>query len=328
MSLEHYENCHAKTNRCSRNKSRRCCAQAVPHRRQLLAMTAVEWWNDNIFRYAAALAFYTLFSLSPIILIAMGIASFFYVPALAAQSIEMRVGDVVGSEGARAVKQVIEASNASGKSVWAIIAGAVTFILGASVVFGELQAALNTIWDVQPGKAGGMILRVVLKRVRSFIIALTLGLLLVFSLVSSTLIDGMEAFAVNRLPGIPWPWHIANGAVLFWVVVLLFGLIYNICSRRAPRMAGRLDRRNGHRCALCHRKIRHPSLSSEGGDCRQLWSGWITRGAAGVGLLLGAHQLFGAEFTFVYAKHRGRKIDPPTSQSTREGNNFRLRLIE
>jgi len=277
---------------------------------RLLGMAAVEWWNDNIFRYAAALAFYTLFSLSPIILIAMGIASFFYVPALAAKSIEMRVGDVVGSEGARAVKQVIEASNASGKSVWAIIAGAVTFILGASVVFGELQAALNTIWDVQPSKAGGMILRVVLKRVRSFIIALTLGLLLVFSLVSSTLIDGMEAFAVNRLPGIPWPWHIANGAVLFCVVVLLFGLIYKYLPdvRLAWRdvwtgamVTGVLFVIGKYGIRLYLQKAAIAGSFGAAGSLAVLLV-WVYYSAL--------ISFYGAEFTFVYAKHRGRKIDP------------------
>jgi membrane protein len=286
---------------------------------EIFKLTSTEWWNDDTFRFAAALAFYTLFSLGPVVLTAVGIASFFFVPALATENIVMHVQELVGWEGARAVRQVIEASSGMGKSAWTIVIGAVTFILGASVVFGELQAALNRIWDVQPVPEEGMIFRLIINRVRSFGIALTVGFLLVISLIASSAIDGLQGYATRLLPGASWVWQYSNDATLFAVVVLLFAMIYKYLPD--VRLAW-----------------------------RDVWMGAVvtavlfTVGKYGIGIYLGQTAIantfgaagslavllvwvyysalisfFGAEFTQVYARQRGKKISPEP-HAIRAGN--------
>ena len=114
----------------------------------LLKHTILEWWNDNTFRLAAALAFYTIFSIAPVLLIAVGIASLFLSREKAVQQIVHEVQRMTGPQGASAIRQVLESSAGIGKGAWAIAVGLATLFLGASVVFAELQAALNRIWDV------------------------------------------------------------------------------------------------------------------------------------------------------------------------------------
>lgn len=275
----------------------------------LFKLTAGEWWAADTSRFAAALAFYTLFSLAPIILIAVGIASLFFVPATAEENIIADVRELAGGQGAFVVKQIIEASNGLGKSTWAIGAGVVTFIFGASVIFGELQAALNAIWGVRLKKEG-MFLRIVLNRARSFGIALTAGLLLVLTLIAGVVIGGLQTHSGHFLGGIPWVWQWANEAVSFLVVIVLFAMIYKYL----------------------------PDVSL---GWRDVWMGALVTGVLfaagkfGIGLYLGHTSMagifgtagslamllvwvyysamicfFGAEFTKVHAVWRGKGIAP------------------
>ncbi|HWB57910.1 MAG TPA: YihY/virulence factor BrkB family protein [Chthoniobacteraceae bacterium] len=283
----------------------------------LLKRTAAAWWGANTSRYAAALAFYTLFSLGPIILLAVGISSLFFVPATAEADITEDAWELAGRQGAFVVKQIIDASNGLGKSAWTITVGVATFLFGASVIFGELQAALNTIWQVQPKKEG-MILYVVMNRVRSFAIALVVGLLFVLTLLASTVIGGLQIHSGRYLGGIPWLWQCANGAVSFVVVIVLFAMIYNYLP----------DVRLGW---------------------RDVWMGALVTGVLfaagkfGIGFYLGHTSVagsfgtagslavllvwvyysamicfFGAEFTKVYADWRGKEI-APEQHATRTG---------
>src|SRR5881394_2976207 len=86
---------------------------------QLLKLTLGEWWNDDTFELSAALAFYTTFSIAPVLLIAVGIASFFLAPDTAADQIVGEMEKMIGAEGANAVRQVIESSRGFGKGLWA-----------------------------------------------------------------------------------------------------------------------------------------------------------------------------------------------------------------
>jgi membrane protein len=193
---------------------------------QLLKITFQEWRNDDTFRLAASLAYYTLFSIAPVLLIAVGVASFFLAPETATQKVVAEIERMVGSEGAHAVRQMIEASRGFGKGISAISAGIVTFILGATAVFAELQAALNKIWDVQADPKRGVIVRLIVDRLRSFSISLGVGFLLLTSLVISAVISGLEDYLNSWMPGMPWLWQSANTVASFLVAALLFAMIY------------------------------------------------------------------------------------------------------
>ena len=193
---------------------------------ELLKINFAEWMNDNTFELSAALAFYTIFSIAPVLLIAVGVASFFFAPDTATDRIVGEMEEMIGAQGADAVRQVIESSRGFGKGLWAVSVGIVTLIMGATAVFGELQSALNQIWDVKAKPDRGVIMSFIVDRFRSFSIAIGVGFLLLVSLVISALITGLEDYMNNWLPGIPWVWQTANGISSFFVVAVLFAMIY------------------------------------------------------------------------------------------------------
>jgi membrane protein len=193
---------------------------------ELLKLTFEEWTNDDAFELSAALAFYTIFSIAPVLLIAVGVASFFLTPDTATNRIVGEMEQMIGAQGADAVRQVIESSRGFGKGVWAMSVGIVTLIMGATAVFGELQSALNQIWDVKAKPDRGVIMSFVIDRVRSFSIAIGVGFLLLVSLVISALISGVQNYMNTWLPGIPWVWQMANTVSSFFVIAVLFAMIY------------------------------------------------------------------------------------------------------
>lgn len=193
---------------------------------RLLKTTCVEWMKDDTFRLAASLAFYTIFSLAPVLLIATGVASMFLAREAATERIVAEVQTLVGADGAQAVRQVLDASRGLGKGAWAITTGVVTFLLGVTSVFAELQAALNNIWDVQANPRRGVIWKLVVDRLRSFTIALAVGFLLLTSLVVSAALTALQDYLNAWMPGIPALWQIVNIVASFLLVAVLFAMIY------------------------------------------------------------------------------------------------------
>jgi membrane protein len=195
---------------------------------ELLKLTFAEWMDDNTFELSAALAFYTIFSIAPVLLIAVGVASFFLAPETATTRIVDELENLVGAQGANAVRQVIDSSRGFGKGLWAVGVGIVTLIMGATAVFGELQSALNQIWDVKAKPDRGVIMSLIVDRLRSFSIAVCVGFLLLVSLVISAVISGLQNYMNNWLPGVPWVWQTANVVSSFFVVAVLFATIYKL----------------------------------------------------------------------------------------------------
>jgi membrane protein len=193
---------------------------------ELLKLTFSEWMNDNTFEWSAALAFYTIFSIAPVLLIAVGVASFFLAPDTATDQIVGEMEQMIGVQGANAVRQVIESSRGFGKGVWAVSVGIITLITGATAVFGELQSALNQIWDVKAKPDRGVIASFIVDRLRSFSIAVCVGFLLLVSLVISAVLSGLQNYMNNWLPGVPWVWHTANIVSSLLVIAVLFAMIY------------------------------------------------------------------------------------------------------
>ncbi|PYK23566.1 MAG: ribonuclease BN [Verrucomicrobia bacterium] len=183
---------------------------------------------DGRQHFRVTLAFYTIFSIAPVLLIAVGVASFFLAPDTATDQIVGEMEKMIGVEGANAVRQVIESSRGFGKGLWAVSVGIVTLIMGATAVFGELQSALNKIWDIKAKPDRGVITSLVVDRLHSFSIAVSVGFLLLVSLVISAVISGLQSYMNNWLPGIPWVWQTANIVSSFFVVAVLFAVIYKL----------------------------------------------------------------------------------------------------
>ena len=277
---------------------------------QLIKVTFVEWWNDNTFELAAALAFYTIFSIAPVLLIAVGVASFFLAPETATNRIVGELQNLVGPQGAHAVRQVIESSRGFGKGIWAVSVGIIMLIIGATTVFGELQAALNHIWDVKAKPDRSVIVPLVLDRLRSFSIAICVGFLLLVSLVISALISGLQDYLNNWLAGIPWFWQTANVVASFFVVAVLFAMIYKflpdvVISWRDVWIGAAVTALlfTGGKC-LIGIYLGHTATASAFGAAGSL-----------VVLLFWVYystliSFLGAEFTQVYARRYGSRIRP------------------
>jgi len=149
----------------------------------LLKETFKSWSEDRVPRLAAALSYYTLFALAPLLLILIAIAGLFLGKQAASGQITEQIRHTIGPQVAQAITQIVENAHRPRSGIIATIVGVVTLLLGASGVFGQLQEALNTIWEVEP-KPGRGLWGLIKDRFLSFTMVIGVGFLLMVSLVS------------------------------------------------------------------------------------------------------------------------------------------------
>ena len=177
-------------------------------------------------RLGAALAFYTVLSLSPLLLVCVAIAGLAFGEEAARGQIVEQMRDVVGQEGAVVIEQLVARSAAtSGKGLMAAV-GFVLLFFGASGVFVELQAALNTIWQVPGKKASGGIWGMIRGRLLSFSLVCGLIFLLLASLVVSALLSGLSDRIAGWMPGMTALAEVLNFLVTLAILTLLFAMIF------------------------------------------------------------------------------------------------------
>src|SRR5574341_1401208 len=145
------------------------------------------WWADNCMRLSASLAFYTALSLAPLVMIVVGLAGLVTERQLVANQLAQQIELLMGPPGRQLVGIIITTTEPGGGTVAAII-GFATLFIGATAVFGELQAALNLIWEVKPKPISGLWANVAAwlrQRFLSLAIVFSIAFLLVVSLVAS-----------------------------------------------------------------------------------------------------------------------------------------------
>lgn len=277
---------------------------------KLIKDTFTEWNEDKVPLWAAALAYYTIFSLAPLLLIVISIAGFFFGDEAARGQIVGQIQGLIGRDGAEAVQGMIQnASRPGSGGTIATVVGIVTLLFGASGVFGQLQDALNTIWEVKP-KPGQNVRSFVQSRFLSFAMVLVIGFLLLVSLVLSAVLSGISSFFGRMVPDFVVVGQVLNFALSFGVITLLFASIYKFLPD--VRMPWKDLWVGAATTAL---------LFTIGKFLIGLYLGSSsvasTYGAAGslVVLLLWVFYsaqilLLGAEFTQVYARHRGNPLEP------------------
>jgi membrane protein len=186
------------------------------------------WWNDNVPRMGAALAYYTLFSLAPILIVAIAVAGLVFGPEAVRGEIVGQVEGLVGHDGALAVQAMLEGAANPSSSVPATIVGIVTFFLGATGAFLELQADLDAIWRVKPKSRGSVLRDLLMQRFISFGLVLGFAFLLLTSLVVSAALAAMHTYMGNAFPGVAVLWEALNVLVSLGVITLLFAMIYKV----------------------------------------------------------------------------------------------------
>ena len=193
----------------------------------LLKETFTEWQEDKAPTLAAALAYYTVFSLAPLLIIVIAIAGLVFGTEAAQGQIVAQLQSLIGKDGAETVQDLIVNASHPKSGMIATLVGVATLLWGASNVFTNLKEALNTIWNVTPAPGRG-IWGFLQDRVLSFAMILGIGFLLLVSLVISALLAAVS-YWLNGLLHLPVGiWQIVDFAISFGVVTLLFALIYKL----------------------------------------------------------------------------------------------------
>jgi membrane protein len=259
----------------------------------------------------AALSYYTLFSLAPLLIIVIAVAGMVFGQEAAQGEIVAQLRGIMGEEGAVAVEGMLKAAREPTKGVVATIVGIVILLLGATAIFGELQSALDRIWRVPAPKEESGIWHLLRTRLLSFGLVLGLGFMLTVSLVVSAALAALGKWWGGWFQGWDVLLEILNFVVSFGIFTLLFAMIYKIMPRAIIPWR---DVWTGAAVTALLFTIGKVLIGLYLGKS-SLASGF---GAAGSLVVLIAWVyysaqifLFGAEYTWVYANQHGSRVQKP-----------------
>jgi membrane protein len=279
---------------------------------EIIKETFRDFSEDKAARLAAALSYYTIFSLAPLLVIVVGIAGLLISATEVEAAIIQQVQGLAGQQTAQMVSEMLANFNRPGGGIITVVVGVVTLLIGATGVFGQLQDALNTIWEVEPKPNRG-ILGIIKDRFLSFTMILGLSFMLMVSLVVSAGLTAVGTFFGNLIPLGEWFWQILNQLISIGVITILFALIFQILPD--VDIAWK-DVWVGALVTSILFNIGKFALGYYLGNSA-VTSGYGAAGSIIVILLwvyYTAQILFlGAEFTQVYARRFGSKIAPSTN---------------
>ena len=190
----------------------------------LLKRSFSDWNDDNAPRLGAALAFYTILSISPLMILVVAIISLVFDRSSAQAHLLDQVGALMGPEGRSAVETMLASGQKASAGIFATLVGLATLVFGASGVFGELRSALNAIWEAKPQNTSGIwgILR---ERFFSFGMVVSVGFVLLVSLLASAALGAVTKFFSGLLPIPGFVLYVFNFLVSFAGIAILFAFI-------------------------------------------------------------------------------------------------------
>jgi membrane protein len=194
----------------------------------VLRDAARNWLDSQAFIHAGALAFFTAFSIAPVMIVAVTVAGVVLGPQAAEGQLLDQLRDVVGERAASAVETALVNSQLDRSGWLPTLAGIAAIVLGATTVFAQMQASLNAIWDVTPRPDKGGIWKFVKARLLSLTVVLAIGFVLLVSLALSVAVRGAVVFAEQWLPLPGWVMVAAETGVSLAVVTLLFSTIFKV----------------------------------------------------------------------------------------------------
>lgn len=193
----------------------------------LLKETVDEWQRDKVDQMAAALAYYTLFSIAPLLVIAVAVAGAVFGEEAARGEVVAQIQGLLGKAGAEVVQTALANTQnpQSGSGIVPSIISTLALIFGASGVFVQLQDSLNAVWNVEASPQAG-VQAVVRKRIFSFAMVITIGFILMVSLIVSAGLAALTTFTNQLFPAFEIFWRVFNAGVSLGVFTGLFALIY------------------------------------------------------------------------------------------------------
>lgn len=195
---------------------------------RLLKATFTNWSDDKVPQLGAALAFYSMLSIGPLVLVAISIAGLVFGHDAAQGQIVSQAGAVVGHEGAQSIKDIIDgAAKSDAHGIIATLLGFATLLFGASGMFGQLQDSMNAIWHAPPRPDAGFWGMV---KTRFFSFAMVMGscFLLLVTLVLTALLSAAGTYAQGGLPEVALVMAAINLVVGFGIITALFALLFKL----------------------------------------------------------------------------------------------------
>jgi membrane protein len=277
---------------------------------KIVSATFMGFINDNGLKLSASLAYYTVFSIAPLLIIIISLAGLFVPPDVATGRLYPEIAHYVGSQAALQIQDILKHLQLAGKSPTSVIIGSVTLMIGASSIFMEIQDSLNIIWRVKAKPKKGW-LKLIQNRFLSFSLIISIGFLLLVSLIVNLLVNSLETWIERFMPALTTLLiKGVNMGLTFIIISVLFSIIFKFLPDVKIRWK---DVRSGAFFTAVLFMLGQYGIN--------LYIEYLAKksayGAAGSILVIlvwiyytSAILYIGAEFTQVYAEARGCKIEP------------------
>ncbi len=195
---------------------------------QMMVHTFHGFVDNKVLKLSGSLAYFTVFSIGPMLLVMIFLADVFYGRVAVEGRIFDQLNGVVGPVAAKQIQDIIRNATLSGKTTLTAIIGFTTLLIGATTVFSEIQDSINSIWNLKPKPKKGW-LKILMNRLLSFSVVVGLGFVLLVSLIVNGLIEGMMDRLQQNYPDLTVRLvYIFNLLVTFIVITLLFSVIYKV----------------------------------------------------------------------------------------------------
>jgi membrane protein len=282
----------------------------IPKSWYLLKTTVLEFNDDNAIKLSAALAYYTIFALPPLLIIIITICGVFFGEDAVAGELYGQINGLVGDSAAIQIQETIKNVQLSGSNVFATVFGVGMLLIGASGVFAEIQSSINFIWGLRAKPNKGL-KKFIQNRLMSFSMIVSVGFLMLVSLFVSTILDLMSARLKLYFPeSTVYLFNIINLIIILISITLLFAIIFKALPDGIIKWK---DAFIGASCTAVLFMIGKFAIGFYLGSSTTA----SVYGAAGSVIIIlvwvyysAIILYFGAEFTKVYAKTYGGKIYP------------------
>lgn len=184
--------------------------------------------QDNCAKLSAALSYYTIFAIGPLLIIIISLSAIFYGRDAVQGRIYGQIKGLIGSDAALQVQEIIKNSQHSNKGIIATVIGTVILVIGATGIFTEIQDSINFIWSLRAKPKRGIV-KYFINRLLSFSLIVSLGFLLIVSLVISALLDLLSDRLTHFFPHTTvYIFYVVNLAIIFAIITLLFAIIFKV----------------------------------------------------------------------------------------------------
>jgi len=279
---------------------------------RIIKQSLSDFIENKVFKLSAALAFYTIFSLPAMLIIIISISDIFYGRQAVEGTLYHQISGFVGTDAALQIQQIIRNAAISHNNKFATSVGIITLLIGATSVFNEIQDSINQIWKLKPKPHKGKgFLKLIVNRLLSFSIVISLGFLLLVSLMVNGLMDTFIDKLTHIFPQLTLILaYIFNLILTFGITSLLFGMIFKVlpdaCIQWKHVRVGALTTASLFMVGkfLIGYYLGHSKLSTAYGSAGSaiVMLAWVYYSS----MIL----YFGSVFTHIYAKHTGSQIFP------------------